>query len=769
MTLPANNDAGIRPVITYGYDSLGRVTSVTNPLGRITSYTYDALDRVASVTLPAISTTTGSFVTTYSYDTFDAASNLVFARITDPNSIVTQRGYNEHGQLVKVLDGLSRPTATYTYIRGLIASITDAHSYTTSYAYDGGDRLQSTTFPDGTSELYSSTLDGLLTSVNRDGKRIDYGYDPYKRLVAEARYSGQERFTNTYLGQKLTQVEEQGPTGAVLETHTMLYDTLMRLTQVANPRGTVYYTYDAADRRTSQTVVGSPNVTTTYGYYNDGSVKTLTWTATSPSSVFTYLYDLAGRSTKLTFPQGQHRDFAYDEQGRLLSLSTKTSTNANIATYAHGYDLNYTTGNTWDRKGQRVSLNASVPSLSAYDGLHKYEYDAVYELTKDTYPNSTSVTWAYDAVGNRTSAGSLTYNYQKIGSNPNNWQRLISDSGGRSWTYDGRGNEATQTATGATFTYAFDWRNQLTAIAGSSTASYAYDPWGRRSSKTVSGTKTNYVYSGQDLVQEKNASLAVLADHLLGPGIDEPIAMKRGGSVYYYVVDGLGSVRLVTSTSNAVQNKYQWDAWGIRASTGADTVTNPFGYTAREIGDAQDHFYRARYYNPSLGRFLSEDPLRQDSTRANQFSYPSSPAALRDPLGLQGAPYPGLPPYTIPGGPYTWVPMPSNPRGGVYQGPNGNQVTLSPDGYWKHIPTQQRYDARGNPITPEQAHNPPPGRPRPRPIPRMGRPPKPGPRCGGWGILLIAIAEAYQDYAWQTYCEENPCVPECLPPFAGCS
>lgn len=110
VTLPANDDAGTLRTISYGYDSLGRVTSVTDPLGKVTSYTYDALDRVMSVTLPTISTTPGTFTTTYTYANFDAVSQLLFTRVTDPNAVVTQQGYNEHGQLVKALDGQSHTT-----------------------------------------------------------------------------------------------------------------------------------------------------------------------------------------------------------------------------------------------------------------------------------------------------------------------------------------------------------------------------------------------------------------------------------------------------------------------------------------------------------------------------------------------------------------------------------------------------------------------------------------------------------------------------------
>lgn len=446
----------------------------------------------------------------------------------------------------------------------------------------------------------------------------------------------------TYVGQKLTQVDEWYD--VVTETQTLGYDTQLRMNSVTNPRGAVGYVFDSGDRTTSYTVDGAATPTASYVYYPDGSVKTITWvpTAPTPSYVFTYLYDRAGHPTKLTFPpQGQHRDYAYDEQGRLLSLATKTSTNTNLATYAYGYDLNHKTGTTYDRKGQRVSLTATVPSMSSFDGLRKYEYDTLYELTKETTPLGQTGGWGYDAVGNRINdfAGA-TYTYNKFNGNPNNSQQLKDDGGhGHTWTYEGRGNTATQTGPPSqNFTYTWDWRNQLASIANSATASYAYDSQGRRSSKTVSGTKTSCLYDGLNLVREKTGTqLMLAADYVFGPGIDQPLAMKRAGVVYYYIVDGLGSVRLVTDTANAVKNTYQWSPWGERQGTVSDLVTSPFGYTAREIGDAKDHFYRARYYNPGIGRFLSEDPVRFSGRDINFYRYASNrPLILKDPLGLYG-------------------------------------------------------------------------------------------------------------------------------------
>ena len=93
-----------------------------------------------------------------------------------------------------------------------------------------------------------------------------------------------------------------------------------------------------------------------------------------------------------------------------------------------------------------------------------------------------------------------------------------------------------------TETFGWDWLNRLTSLSGTVNATYTYDYQSRRATKAVGSTTTTYIYDGLKMVQEKNGTPAVVAaDYLYGPGLDDPIAMKRGGSVYYYMVDGLGS------------------------------------------------------------------------------------------------------------------------------------------------------------------------------------------------------------------------------------
>jgi len=175
--------------------------------------------------------------------------------------------------------------------------------------------------------------------------------------------------------------------------------------------------------------------------------------------------------------------------------------------------------------------------------------------------------------------------------------------------------------------------DRIVSISGATTASYLYDYQGRRSSKTV-GSATIYLYDGLNLIREAGASSA---DYLFGPGIDEPLAMSRGGQVYYYETDSLGSINALTDSSATVQNAYLYDAWGqVKSQTGS--LTNPFTYTSREAGEAGLNFYRARYYNSGVGRFLSEDllPLLEQDVDGPYAYALNDPVSISDPLGLYG-------------------------------------------------------------------------------------------------------------------------------------
>jgi len=120
----------------------------------------------------------------------------------------------------------------------------------------------------------------------------------------------------------------------------------------------------------------------------------------------------------------------------------------------------------------------------------------------------------------------------------------------------------------------------------------------------------------------------------MGLGIDEPLAELRSSAVSFYNADGLGSTTSLTNSAGAISNKYFYDSFGnVYRSSGS--VVNAYQFTAREFDSETGlYYYRARYYDPAVGRFLSEDPFGF-SSGVNYYPYAANnPTDDTDPLGL---------------------------------------------------------------------------------------------------------------------------------------
>lgn len=644
VTYPKNSDSGPNPVYQYDRDPVGRVSAVTDPLGNISTYAYDGIDRVTSVTLPRPSLSFPlDFVTSYSYDNYDSGTGFVFTYQTDPNGHVTKQGYDQYGQLLQSIDALNQVT-TFTYVKGLLSSITDANQNLTSYQYDVRRRLIKTVFPDGFDEDYTYYYDDLLkTKTDRKNQVISYRYDQLRRLITrcygalgsgDSCHSSNPQINYTYVGQKLTTVTNT----LASDTHTYAYDPAYRiLSDTQGTRGTISYTYDPADRVASYSVQSGPS--STNQYYSDGSLKSAQWSAIPGQ--FAHNYTLNGQYNNVTFPNGQHRDYTYDNQGRLMQISNTDPVAGNLASYTYEYDLDNSTGQL-TMLGQRTKLVASVPSQGFSNSQTKYYYDQNHQLNRTDYPNVAPFSgevhsWSYDAIGNRltntVNSSTQNYSYFLNGGNPNNGQRLQSD-GVNNYTYDNNGNSVTKSGPGGNYTFTWNKDDRMTAMAGAEVATYTYDYIGRRTSKTVGGTTVTYLYNGQNLVGERGG---FIADYLFGPGIDEPLATTRSGSTYYYNADGLGSATIVNDPAGTVQNKYVFDAWGVTRSQ-TSPVANPFGYTSREFAEAGSMYYRARYYQPSIGKFIGEDQMRFNGG-FNFYTYvENKPVLFADPFGLKCCP-----------------------------------------------------------------------------------------------------------------------------------
>jgi RHS repeat-associated protein len=136
-----------------------------------------------------------------------------------------------------------------------------------------------------------------------------------------------------------------------------------------------------------------------------------------------------------------------------------------------------------------------------------------------------------------------------------------------------------------------------------------YDPFGRRIQKSSTAGTTNYLYDGINSVTELDVAGVVLARFTQMQGADEAVAELSSGTTGYYEQDGLRSVTSLSNSDTTIADSYNYDSFGnITASTSA--LVNPFQFTGRD-SDSQTglRYYRARYYDPVAGRFLTEDPI----------------------------------------------------------------------------------------------------------------------------------------------------------------
>ena len=393
------------------------------------------------------------------------------------------------------------------------------------------------------------------------------------------------------------------------------YDDASRLTTITRGTASFGFGYDEVNRRTSLTYPNS--VVTSYGYDVLNRLTTLAATAGStPITSFTYTYDAASNRTSkqtLDFTEGYgydnlyqltgvdrsgttptHSDFSYDPVGNRLSqqvgssvLSATYNQQNQLLTSAAGGMVHWR-GNL-NEVGTVTFTSATVNGQPA-----RMLAGNIFETDLLMQPGTNTVTiQATDASGN---IATKTYT-------------LSVSATGDVYSYDLNGNLATKTEGSDTWVYTWNAENRLTRVVlnGNEVASFSYDAKGRRVGKVANGVTHSYVYDDDDIVEERlNPGGTVRYFH--GPGMDEWLGMQdASGTVSYFTSDHLHSIVATTNAAGAVVATRQYDAWG-NLEVGA-TSAGP-SFTGREW-DAETNLYyfRARYLDPKVGRFISEDPM----------------------------------------------------------------------------------------------------------------------------------------------------------------
>jgi len=589
----------------------------TNPQ---TSYTYDALQRPLTRVQPDGTSTYRWLYSGFATTTIDE---------------------NNH-QTVATTDALGRSTTVQEYT-GSYPSATVLN--TTTYSYDVTDAL--TAVRDQAGNSWSIVYDSLgrKTSVTDP----DLGTWTYSYPATPT--------TSNPLWLVQTQTDAKG------QAISVQYDVLDRLTSKTGPGLAVGYGYDSGTngigRRTS---LSDGAGTASYAYDRRGRLVNLTRTINGDSYPLATTYDAQDRVLSRTYPNGDVLAYVYGDHGLPVSASLNNAplvTNATynalkkLATLSLGnglqttwqyYGLDVQAGgrpaNTWYGFPDQVQTGSlQNQSFTSYDaggnptGLSYADHTSeslsfAYNERDQLLGMSGSVNEGYgsyiqggaDDIGNLLAKGATTLSYGA--SQPH----TPSSAGSVGYSYDANGNRQGDGAN----TYSYDAENRLTGLAGQVSLQNTFDGDGVRLIRTANGTTTVYV---GDWYEVTNGVASAYY-----PFTGQPIALKQGSGLFYLHRDHLGSLVSVTNASGAeVGSARYWPFGGQRLSTGALPTDRLFTGQIRDLGDDRFSFFKARYYDATIGKFHTPDTIVPDPKNPqalNRYAYGlNNPLKFADPRG----------------------------------------------------------------------------------------------------------------------------------------
>jgi len=585
------------------YDSIGRVIDVIDALGNHSRTQYDAAGQVASYIDPR------GFVTTFEYDVAGRQTAIHL-----PNGSMASQGYDALGRDVLDTDPLGNSTHYSFDHLGRLISVADPEGHVTSYGYDElGNQVRQTDAnnhmtrfefdvlgnttatirPNGDRSTNKYDAVGNVTStIDFNGNQNRFDYDAMNRVVTQ-HYADRSNVTFTYTptGQRATVSDERGTT-------TYQYDERNRLTRRTDPDGqAISYDYDVAGNTVVVTTLAGTD-TTTYDALNRIA------SVTSRDGVTRFTYDATGDRTGISYPNGTTETVNYDSVGRIATQQTHNAGGVLLSRVAYSYDV----------AGHRIS------SLDDTGRAVAYQYDAAGRLTReqvtDAMAGNRTTDYVYDPVGNRLRRIDNIEGVTNETFDVND--RLTSETHGTTttiYTTDANGNVlSVSNGPNDRTVYGYDSANRLvsavvTASGKTTHYLYAYNADGTRISRTVEGKQTRF------LVDENRHLSVVLAEYtpdgttsIIYVYADSLVSQTKNGTTLYFHAGTLGTTRLLTDANGLVASRFTYDAFGrVLSPTGPLLTDYLFIGEPLESGLGLSYF-RARYYNPTTGRFHSTDP-----------------------------------------------------------------------------------------------------------------------------------------------------------------
>ncbi len=641
------NSSVTKALVYNARGGLKQETETLNAVNYVTTYDYDRQGNQITITNP------DSSKISYLYNSAGLLNNVKRKESTDASyiDVVTDFDYGPHGKVTYQANANGTAT-TNTYDATKLYRLT--RKQTTSTATGGGTATTSTFYTsagdgavyhqdtswdvahDATTGTSSSNLPSTL--IMRSGRntstsyRIERAFLPFDtsalpdgafitsaklKVFVESKLNDDNDGDDWVTVVQTTQPSTSGLTTADYDLAGAINNPIEGMDQserkdITNISTTQYTTFNLnytgknwisktgftkLGLREGHDVIDSPFVGTS-GQYNQINVRTSEYTGTASDPVLEVTY----YTTAPTPATIQDASYTYDANGNILTITDASGTDtAKTSTYV-------------------------------YDDLNRLTSDTV---TSATNGDNTTKTYSYDAIGNISSSSDLgTYTYAGTGyANPH----AVTNVGSKTYSYDNNGN---QTGDG-NWTNTWDYQNRMTQSAKTgTTVTYTYDPSGQRV-KLANGSTTTYyptkLYNTDGTTPQKHifANGAVIAT-VKGTGASASITTDH--------TDQLTGVGSVTNSSGAIvqlMDYYPFGTFRIDAEYGTNDEQRKF--TGHEFDrDTGLNYFDARYYDPAIGRFISQDNVFLavgNDSRIQQLTGLNSEAYLLDPQAMNSYAY----------------------------------------------------------------------------------------------------------------------------------
>ena len=656
---------------TYTYDCFDNCLTATDPMGTKTTNTYDIFGNLLTSQTPYSGTVSNTYdmagrrqtatdrngnTAVYHYDVLDRLI-LEETPFDEQNTAKKKYFYDSASNLISEKQQKNAPgeaesyrTVNYAYNNRNQITAVSGDTVPVSYTYDSAENRISQQIGTGeeTAE-YLYTYDALgqvLSETNPLGKACTYTYDYAGNVLTKTDRNGNVT-QNTYgifgiskiqIGTSVTDYSYNG-IGQLMQK---------KLTSSQKLTDEESYTYDPFGRMTAcenqDCSITNPEVADNgyllqYSYDKNSNLLGYTLSENqTQKSVVSYQYDQNNRLTKATL-DGKIFLYQYDQNGNLLQkqgggITTQIAYNkANLpVSYQNGTLQSY--AYTYALDGNRLTDSETVSQVQK-----SYQYTNRGELSAETV-NGATTAYTYDSRGNRltkTGADTATYLYDLA----NRMTKETHDTWYEDNYYDNAGNLTdvyhfyqnadNPDSYGMQFWwYRYNERNQLTSYHKNGDEwAYTYNVNGLRNSKQAShGDTATFTWNGGNMIREKDSVM----ENIYTYGVDGVAAQKNRLWDLVYQKNAHGDVVSITNINGDTTDSYTYDAFGNQPSSAADYYKNfrfCGEYTDPETGFV---YLRNRYYNPSTGRFITEDPV-QDGV--NWYSYcGGNPITLIDSTGL---------------------------------------------------------------------------------------------------------------------------------------